>query len=42
MNDNAVEDHIQIILPNLSPQQLQIRQKFFQANSLNRDMEDEG
>jgi hypothetical protein len=42
MNDNAVEDHIQINLPNLSPQKLQVKQQFFQANSFNRDFEDEG
>lgn len=42
MNDNVVEDHIQINLPNLSPQQLQVKQQFFQANSFNRDIEDEG
>jgi hypothetical protein len=42
MNDNAVEDHIRLYLHNLSPQQLQIKQKFFQANSFNREMEDEG
>jgi hypothetical protein len=42
MNDNAVEDHIQINLPNLSPHQLQVKQQFFLANSFNRDIEDEG